>query len=82
MVGRLFTQDPALYAEIILSSPERRELLKDYMASLNDNLDMIEKGDKAIFCREFQKVAEWFGSFSEQAMRESTYLIDKIIERF
>ena len=82
MVGRLFTQDPALYAEIILSSPERRELLKDYMTSLNDNLDMIEKGDKAIFCREFQKIAEWFGSFSEQAMRESTYLIDKIIEKF
>jgi chorismate mutase/prephenate dehydrogenase len=52
------------------------------MASFNDNLDMIEKGDKAIFCSEFQKIAEWFGSFSEQAMRESTYLIDKLIERF
>jgi chorismate mutase / prephenate dehydrogenase len=82
MVGRLFAQDPALYSEIILASPERRKLLKDYMASFNDNLDMIEKGDKAIFCSEFQKIAEWFGSFSEQAMRESTYLIDKLIERF
>jgi chorismate mutase / prephenate dehydrogenase len=82
MVGRLFSQDPALYSEIILASPERRELLKDYMASLNDNLDMIEKGDKAVFCKEFKKISEWFGSFSEQAMRESTYLIDKIIERF
>ena len=24
----------------------------------------------------------WFGPFSEQAMRESSYLIDKLIERF
>ena len=82
MVGRLFTQDPSLYAEIILASPERRGLLKEYMASLNANLEMIEKGDKAIFCEEFKKIAQWFGSFSEQAMRESTYLIDKLIERF
>jgi chorismate mutase/prephenate dehydrogenase len=82
MVGRLFTQDPSLYAEIILASPERRVLLSDYMESLTANGEMIEKGDKAIFCEEFKKIAEWFGSFSEQAMRESTYLIDKLIERF
>lgn len=82
MVGRLFTQDPSLYAEIILASPERRLLIKDYMASLTSNREMIENGDKAIFCEEFKKIGEWFGSFSEQAMRESTYLIDKLIERF
>jgi len=82
MVGRLFTQDPSLYAEIILALPERRALLQEYVASLNENLDMIQKGDTTIFCGEFEKIAEWFGPFSEQAMRESTFLIDKLIERF
>ncbi len=43
---------------------------------------MLEKGDKELFRREFQKIADWFGPFSEQAMRESTFLIDKLIERF
>ena len=43
---------------------------------------MIETGDRDIFCDEFNKIAEWFGPFSEQAMQESTYLIDKLIERF
>jgi chorismate mutase/prephenate dehydrogenase len=43
---------------------------------------MVEKGDKEAFLAEFNKIAEWFGTFSEQAMRESTYLIDKLIERF
>jgi len=82
MVGRLFAQDPSLYSEIIFASPKRLALLKDYLSSLTNNLAMVEKGDKEMFRAEFKKIADWFGSFSEQAMRESTYLIDKLIERF
>ena len=82
MVGRLFAQDPALYSDIIFASPERRTLLKDYLACVNENLDMIEKGDTEGFIEQFRKIAEWFGPFSGQAMRESSYLIDKLIERF
>jgi chorismate mutase/prephenate dehydrogenase len=82
MVGRLFAQDASLYSEIIFASEHRRELLRDYLVSLSENLDMLETGDKQLFQQEFQKIAEWFGPFSEQAMRESTFLIDKLIERF
>jgi chorismate mutase/prephenate dehydrogenase len=82
MVGRLFAQDESLYSEIIFASPERRELLKDYLRSLNSNLEMIENGDKMLFKKEFKKIAEWFGPFSEQAMRESSFMIEKLIERF
>lgn len=82
MVGRLFAQDPSLYAEIIFASPDRRRLLKDYLDSIQDNLEMIEKGEKELFQSEFNNIAEWFGPFGEQAMRESSYLIDKLIERF
>ena len=82
MVGRLFAQDAVLYAEIIFATPERRALLKEYINSLNNNLEMLETGDKAMFEKEFKKIAEWFGPFGEQAMRESSFLIDKLIERF
>jgi len=82
MVGRLFAQDPALYAEIIFATPERRGMLRSYLASVAENLAMVEAGDKDGFCREFRKVAEWFGPFGEQAMRESSYLIEKLVERF
>jgi len=82
MVGRLFAQDPALYSEIIFASPERRALLKDYLASMTESIAMVEKGDKEEFNRQFHQIAEWFGPFSEQAMRESTFLIEKLIERF
>jgi len=43
---------------------------------------MLAGGGKKDFIEEFRKVAEWFGPFSEQAMRESTFLMDKYIERF
>ena len=82
MVGRLFAQEPALYSEIIFASPERRALLKDYIASITECIDMVEEEDKEEFIRQFSHIAEWFGPFSEQAMRESTFLIEKLIERF
>ena len=82
MVGRLFAQDASLYAAIIFSLPERRALLKDYLRSLTDNIAMLEDGNEEAFCQEFRKIAKWFGPFSDQAMRESSYLIDKLIERF
>jgi len=82
MVGRLFAQDADLYAEIIFASPQRRQLLKDYIASINENLEMIETGNKEKFMDEFKTISSWFGPFSEQAMRESSFLIDKLIERF
>jgi chorismate mutase/prephenate dehydrogenase len=82
MVGRLFAQDPTLYSEIILASPERRQLLRDYLTSLQDSLALIETGDKAAFEKHFQTIADWFDPFSDQALRETTFLIDKLIERF
>ncbi len=82
MVGRLFAQDPSLYAEIIFASEDRRKLLKEYIESIHSTMAMVEEGDREKFKTEFKKASEWFGDFGEQAIRESSYLIDKLIERF
>ena len=82
MVGRLFAQDPALYAQIIFATKERRALLKEFILSLSRHVEMLETNDKQKFIDQFRHVAQWFGPFSDQAMRESTFLIDKLIERF
>ena len=82
MVGRLFAQDGSLYSEIIFATKERRRLLKDYISSLTNHLEMLENDDKPLFNKKFSQIAQWFGPFSEQAMRESTFLINKLIERF
>ena len=82
MVGRLFAQDSALYAQIIFATPERRNLLKEFISSLGRHVEMLETNDIQSFMDQFNHVAKWFGPFSDQAMRESTFLIDKLIERF
>ncbi|HPY30815.1 MAG TPA: bifunctional chorismate mutase/prephenate dehydrogenase [Verrucomicrobiota bacterium] len=82
MVGRLFAQDPMLYAEIVFATPERRALLKEFLESLQGNLEMIEAGDRAQFTTRFREIADWFGPFAEQALRESTFLVEKLVHRF
>jgi chorismate mutase / prephenate dehydrogenase len=82
MVGRLFAQDPALYAQIIFATKERRALLKEFILSLSRHVEMLETNNKQLFIDQFRHVAQWFGPFSDQALRESTFLIDKLIERF
>ncbi len=82
MVGRLFAQDPELYADIIFSTPERRKLLIKYVEVMHENLKLLENADEEAFMEEFREIAEWFGPFGDQAIRESSYLIDKMIERF
>ena len=82
MVGRFFAQDASLYAEILFASPERRALLRQFAASLARHQVMLESGDKEEFCVQFKRTAAWFGPFCEQAMRESSFLIDKLVERF
>lgn len=82
MVGRLFAQDPSLYAEIIFATPERLALLKDFIQSLSQNLELLQRVDKSEFIRRFREIADWFGPFSEQALRESTFLVDKLVHRF
>ncbi len=82
MVGRLFAQDPELYADIIFSTPERRELLKGFVKNLSENVKLLDDSDVEGFLKEFRRVSQWFGPFGEQAIRESTYLIEKMVERF
>ncbi|MFH1153453.1 MAG: bifunctional chorismate mutase/prephenate dehydrogenase [Pseudomonadota bacterium] len=82
MVGRLFAQDSRLYSEIIFATPARREILKDYVKTLNEQIALVEKNDKTLFMKRFAEVADWFGPFSDQAMRESDYIINKLIQRF
>ncbi len=82
MIGRLFSQDPELYADIILATPERRALLQEFIQSLNRHLPLLENADRDAFCSHFRDVSSWFGPFCGQAMRESNYLIEKLVERF
>lgn len=75
MVGRLFAQDSALYADIIFSSTENRAMLSRYLSRFEHANKMLLDGDRAGFITSFNQVSDWFGDYSEQFLVESRNLL-------
>lgn len=75
MVGRLFAQDPQLYADIIMSSEQNIELIKRYYERLGELIKVLERGDKAAFIENFNQVSTWFGEYAQRFMNESRTLL-------
>ena len=82
MVGRLFAQDPALYAEIVFATPSGWRCSRIMCKPSSKTWAWSRRGDKREFAARFREVAEWFGPFSEQAMRESSFLVEQLVHRF
>lgn len=82
MTGRIFAQDPELYADIVLSNFERKTLIVEFFEHHQKLVDLIKKGDREGFIQEFEAVSEFFGNFAEQAREESSYLINRLGDRF
>lgn len=77
MIGRLFAQDPQLYADIILSSQENIELIRRYHHSLGQAIALLDINAKNEFIHSFNNVSDWFGDYSTQFMKESGILLQK-----
>ncbi|CAK9885957.1 MAG: T-protein [Candidatus Erwinia impunctatus] len=75
MVGRLFAQDPQLYADIILSSENNVRLIKRYHQRFAEAVKWLEQGDKEGFIESFRRVKQWFGDYSGHFMAESRTLL-------
>ncbi|MEM6161985.1 bifunctional chorismate mutase/prephenate dehydrogenase [Erwinia sp. P6884] len=75
MVGRLFAQDPQLYADIIMSSESNVALIKRYYQRFGEAIKLLEQGDKQAFIDSFRKVEHWFGDYAQRFMLESRTLL-------
>jgi len=82
MTGRIFAQDAALYADIVFADEERRSMLLGFLTHHENLADMVRRGDKAAFIREFEAITAFFGDFAETALQESGYLIHRLADRF
>lgn len=71
MVGRLFAQDPRLYAEIIMSSDDKLDLIERYIESLQPALELVKRKDIEGFCRAFFEARGYFGELAPAFMKES-----------
>ena len=75
MVGRLFAQDPNLYADIILSSTRNIDMLRRFHRRFGDALEIVETKDKTAFVDAFRQVGQWFGDYANRFLRESRSLL-------
>lgn len=75
MIGRLFAQDPELYADIIMSSPENLALIERYHDRFAEALEILRAGDRDSFIARFREIGEWFGSYAGRFMTESQSLL-------
>jgi len=82
MIGRMFAQQAELYADIVLANAERRQLLADFCAHHVRLAELISNNDRAGFIAEFEAISRYFGSFSQTAMSESSYMIHRLADRF
>lgn len=82
MTGRIFAQSAELYADIVFANKERRDLLLSFFEHHKKLAQMVEKDDKQGFIKEFESVTDFFGSFATQALKESSYLINRLADRF
>ncbi|WP_295481054.1 bifunctional chorismate mutase/prephenate dehydrogenase [uncultured Sutterella sp.] len=78
MVGRLFAQDPHLYADIILASPRNAELIRQYVEGLWPELLVIVGRDREEFIRRFMTARAYFGDWAGKFMRESGEMLNLI----
>lgn len=77
MVGRLFAQDPQLYADIIFNNVENIGLLKRFRDRFDGALDLLEKGDKGEFIKQFFAIGNWFGGYAKECLINSKQLLLK-----
>ncbi|MFM4943986.1 bifunctional chorismate mutase/prephenate dehydrogenase [Aeromonas bivalvium] len=81
MVGRLFAQDPELYADIILSSPQNLAMVRRYFERFGEGLHLLEQGDRAGFIAAFRQVSDFFGPHADQFLKESRLLLAQANDR-
>ena len=77
MVGRLFAQEPALYADIILSQKNNLTMIKRYHKHFSDAIKLLENADRDAFINRFKSVTNWMGDYSSLFLDESRALLQQ-----
>ncbi len=80
-VGRLFAQNPDLYAEIEMSNPHGDEVRAGFREAAAELMEILARGDREAFRARFSEIGEHFEGFDEEAMRLSDLLIDTLAAR-
>lgn len=81
MTARHFAQSPTLYGPIEMLNPRSAEVTAALRAAADEVADVIARRDQAAFTALFEEVRAFLGPFTTEALQQSSYLIDRIVER-
>lgn len=77
-LGRLFNQNPYLYADIIMESKNNIVLIKRYYKRFGKILMLLEQNNKQEFIKQFEKIKHWLGIYSGLFFEESQKILRHI----
>lgn len=79
--ARHFAQDPRLYGPIEMRNPATGTVTTAFRSAAEELGDVLASGDQAAFSALFEDVRTFFGDFTAEAVEQSSFLIDRIVER-
>lgn len=81
LVGRLLSQDPSLYADILQMNPYVPEVLSTCTSSAGDLSRIVDSDDPALFREFFAANSRHFGAYAREGMTTTDALIDYLVNR-
>jgi chorismate mutase/prephenate dehydrogenase len=81
MTARHFAQSPDLYASIQMSNPLTGKVTEAFVQAAAAHRDAVAAGDHEAVTALFDRVREFFGDFTDRALEQSSYMIDRLVER-
>jgi chorismate mutase/prephenate dehydrogenase len=81
VAARHFAQASELYGPIEMLNPQTSEVVAGFRAAAGELAEILEKRDQARFDAVFAEVRAFFGDFTAEAMEQSAFLIDRLVER-
>jgi chorismate mutase/prephenate dehydrogenase len=81
VTARHFDQSPELYGPIEMRNPATGEVTSAFKAAAAEVADILASADRDRFRRLFEEVREFFGPFTHEALEQSSFLIDRLVER-
>jgi chorismate mutase/prephenate dehydrogenase len=80
VTGRHFAQAPELYGPIEMLNPDSQRLIGVFRSAAADLAEILASEDQEAFDEVFANVRAFFGEFTEEALEQSGFLIDRLVE--
>jgi len=80
VTGRHFAQSPDLYGPIEMLNPDSKLVIEGFRSAAAELAGILEAGDQEAFDQVFADVRAFFGEFTDEALEQSAFLIDRLVE--